>query len=299
MKNFIIPGLYENYRINILFLHFFKQHPEYFLDNVNISAIYGNFPFCTWDGGRAYINNNAHATLEEIQTLQKIYNYDLNIPMRFIFTNKLLEEEDCYDHFNNLVLQRCNNGMNEIVVNSPILEKYLKENYPQYKLISSTTKCITNKDLLKEEISNSNYNQVCLDYNLNKDWKFLETLSQEEKNKSEFLVNAVCGPGCPHRSAHYTLNSEYSLNYGKHFNMRGCYITHNNLYPVHNSVVITPEEIEKYHENGFSYFKLEGRSFPPIMHLNNLVKYMVKPEYQLFIIADLINQYNSNKVVVL
>ena len=66
MKNFIIPGLYENYRINILFLHFFKQHPEYFLDNVNISAIYGNFPFCTWDGGRAYINNNAHATLEEI-----------------------------------------------------------------------------------------------------------------------------------------------------------------------------------------------------------------------------------------
>ena len=97
--------------------------------------------------------------------------------MRFIFTNKLLEEEDCYDHFNNLVLQRCNNGMNEIVVNSPILEKYLKENYPQYKLISSTTKCITNKDLLKEEISNSNYNQVCLDYNLNKDWKFLETLS--------------------------------------------------------------------------------------------------------------------------
>jgi hypothetical protein len=24
--------------------------------------------------------------------------------MRFIFTNKLIEEKDCYDHFNNLVL---------------------------------------------------------------------------------------------------------------------------------------------------------------------------------------------------
>ena len=130
MQNFIVPGLYENYRINILFFDYLSQHPEYFIPNLNISAIYGNFPFCTWDGGRAYINNRHHSTVEEIQKLQKIYNYDFGIPMRFIFTNKLIEEQDCYDRFNNLVLSICNNGINEIVVNSPILEQYLRENYP-------------------------------------------------------------------------------------------------------------------------------------------------------------------------
>jgi hypothetical protein len=39
----MIPGLYENYKINILFLELLKYHPEYFYDNINIKAIFGNF----------------------------------------------------------------------------------------------------------------------------------------------------------------------------------------------------------------------------------------------------------------
>lgn len=296
MQNFIIPGLYENHKMNILFLDFFHNNPQYFYDNINIRAIYGNFPFCTWDGGRAYINQGNHATLEQIQLLQKIYNNDFNLPMRFIFTNKLIEENDCYDHFNNLVLQTCQNDMNEIVINSTILEQYIRENYPQYKIISSTTKCITNREEAKKEILNPNYIMTCLDYNLNKDYKFLESLSVEEKAKTELLVNAVCGPGCPHRADHYTLNSQYSLNYGKPFAMRGCYITYNNLYPFKNNVIITPEELKDYYEpNDFSYFKLEGRSFSAISHLCNLVKYMVKPEYHLYVIVQLTDAYNKSK----
>jgi hypothetical protein len=78
--------------------------------------------------------------------------------------------------------------------------------------------------------------------------------------------------------------------------MRGCYITYNNLYPFQNSVIITPEEINEYYEpNGFSYFKLEGRSFSATSHLCNLVKYMVKPEYQLYVIAQLTDSYNKFK----
>ena len=186
--------------------------------------------------------------------------------------------------------------MNEIVINSTILEQYIRENYPQYKIISSTTKCITNREEAKKEILNPNYIMTCLDYNLNKDYKFLESLSVEEKAKTELLVNAVCGPGCPHRADHYTLNSQYSLNYGKPFAMRGCYITYNNLYPFKNNVIITPEELKDYYEpNDFSYFKLEGRSFSAISHLCNLIKYMVKPEYHLYVIAQLTDIYNKSR----
>ena len=296
MKNYMIPGLYENYKINIIFFEFYKYHPEFFIDDINMRAIYGNFQFCSWDGGRIFMGSNSHATKEQIQTLQKIYNNDLNIPMRFVFTNKLIQEKDCHDRFNNIVLELCCNNMNEIVINSPILEKYIRENYPEYKFISSTTKCLTDLENAKKEINNSDYILTCIDYNLNKNYSFLESLSPEEKAKTELLVNAICGPGCPNRAQHYTLNSLYALNYGKLYSMKSCAIEHKNLYPVQNKVVINPEEIENYYyPNGFNNFKLEGRTFPAIEHLLNLVKYMVKPEYQMYVIAQLMDMYNTRK----
>ena len=296
MKNYMIPGLYEHYQMNIIFLEFYKYHPEFFNDNINMRAIYGNFQFCSWDGGRIFMGSNSHATKEQIQTLQKIYNNELNIPMRFIFTNKLIEEKDCYDRFNNLVLELCCNDMNEIVINSPILEEYLRKNYPNYKFISSTTKCLTDLENAKKEINNPNYILTCIDYNLNKNYSFLESLNPEEKAKTELLVNAICGPGCPNRAQHYTLNSLYALNYGKLYNMKNCAIEHKNLYPTQNKLVINPEEIDDYYyPNGFNNFKLEGRTFPVIEHLLNLVKYMVKSEYQMYVIAQLMDMYNTRK----
>jgi hypothetical protein len=45
--------------------------------------------------------------------------------MRFVFTNSLITQEDCYDHFNNMVLEICHNEMNEVVISSPILCDYI------------------------------------------------------------------------------------------------------------------------------------------------------------------------------
>ena len=289
MKKYMLPGLAENSRINIDFIRLLKEHPEYFYDNINVGAVFGNFKFCSWDGGRIFGEGaHLHSSKEEIQMLQNIYNNELNVPMRFVFTNNSLTQEDCYDRFNNLVLELCENGQNEIVINSPILEKYIRENYPNYKFISSTTKCLTNIEEAKSEILNSNYYLTCLDYNLNKNYKFLETLTQEEKNKTELLVNAICGPACPNRKNHYKLNSLYMLNYGKPYALRSCSIEHNNLYPRNDSVFISPEEIDNYYyPNGFTNFKLEGRTFSELDALLNLVRYMVKPEYQFYIISQL------------
>ncbi|MGN1342698.1 MAG: hypothetical protein ACI4VL_05760 [Bacilli bacterium] len=49
----------------------------------------------------------------------------------------------------------------------------------------------------KNEINNQNYKFICLDYNLNHNWTFLDSLNPEEKEKTEFLINPICGPGCP------------------------------------------------------------------------------------------------------
>lgn len=266
-----------------------------FYENISIGAVYGNFQFCTWDGGRIF-NSYQHATLEEIERLKFLYNIKYKVPMRFVFTNKLIEKEDCYDRFNNIVLTTCEDEMNEIVVNSSILEDYIRQNYPKYKIISSTTKCLTNKEDAKDELDNEDYFLICLDYNLNHANDFLDKLTPKQKNKTEFLVNAICPPACPNRSEHYRLNSLFSLNYGLAYNVRTCPIINNNLYPEKISTRIEPEEIFNiYKEKGFSYFKLEGRSFDRLTYICNLVKYMVKPEYHLYIIDIIfqsIDQFN-------
>ena len=52
------------------------------------------------------------------------------------------------------------------------MENYIRENYPKYKIISSTTKRILGHDAFLEEL-NKDYYQVCLDYDLNHDMELL------------------------------------------------------------------------------------------------------------------------------
>ena len=296
MIYFAIPGLYENKKANMFFYYMKQNHPECFYDDFNFDAFYGNFQVCIWDGGRIFPNYK-HATIEEIKDTIQLYNNIMKIPMRFIYTNTKIEKQHCYDRFCNIVTEMCENEMNEIVVNSPVLEEYLRKTYPKYKFISSTTKCLTNKQDFLKELHNEKYIRICLDYNLNKEKDFLFSLNQEEKDKCEFLINAICSVGCPNRKKHYDFNSIASLNYNKLYQLNFCTIPGDNLYPYEytSKIQLTSKDIrEEYALQGFSHFKLEGRTFLPTTHLGNLVRYMVKPEYQLFVITNTLKAVETN-----
>jgi hypothetical protein len=100
-----------------------------------------------------------------------------------------------------------NNGMNEVLVHSPLLEEYLREKYPNFKYISSTTKCILENPEIIEETDK--YYLTVLDYRKNNDFDFLSSLKHPEK--IELLVNAYCQPFCTQRTAHYDEISKYQL----------------------------------------------------------------------------------------
>lgn len=287
--NFMLPGFYEHYKLYSKILKLVKDHPEYMRENADIYCLYGNIPFCTWDGGRIFPEYQS-ATIEEMQEIQHTYNDIFNVKIRFVFTNCLLTQEDCYDTYNNIVLSVFNNSKNEIVVNSPILEEYIRTNYPNYTLISSTTKCITNLNDVKTEINKEQYKLICLDYNLNHNTKLLNGLSEQEKEKVELLINPICGPGCPHRKEHYRLNSLFSLSYGKKYKLRGCAIEEGIFFPSDWPTVIQPEELyTTYISNDFKYFKLEGRTLSDLDNLLTFSKYLIKPEYQFHFISKISN----------
>ena len=73
------------------------------------------------------------------------------------------------------------------------------------------------------------------------------------------------------------------MSYGKPYATQDCPIVYNTIHPSqcnsHNN--LSPEDIlNKYVPQGFSNFKLEGRTLGMFENMANLVRYMVKPEYQ-------------------
>lgn len=289
MVKFMLPGFYEHFNLNLNFIKMFKEMPQYFNDDIDIYAVYGNFQFCIFDGGRIF-NNYKQASLEQIEFIKNSFN-ELGVPLRLVFTNNQLEEEQFYDIFGNLILSICQNEINEIVIGSQSFENYIRKKYPMYSLVSSTTKCLKTQDLLQSELA-KDYKMVCLDYNLNKNMKMLKSLSKEQIDKCEFLINPICGAGCPNRLQHYNLNSLFSLTYGKPYPMEQCYIQNTSFHQdtLNSTVNLSPNEIFKiYAPMGFKYFKIEGRTWSDEELAMTYVYYMVKPKHQFFILSALLS----------
>lgn len=292
MVNYSIPGLYEHHSLNFALLEMMRSNPEWFYDDIKIEACYGNFQFCLFDGGRVF-QSYKQTTKEEIEEITNIYNHEFNIPIRLIFTSNQLKPEHYTDRFCNIVLEACSKYPNQIVLVDDKLKEYIESKYSNYQYISSTTKCIVSPKQFKEELARPDFFEVCLDYNLNKNFNLLDALNEEEKEKVEFLINAICPAGCPNRKEHYKLNSLMHLNYGKDYRVPSCPIVGSTIDPetMKSTNNLSPDEIYNiYAPKGFKHFKLEGRTLSDLENACNYVRYMVKPEYKYLVLQILLEK---------
>lgn len=283
---FHLPGLRYNFPLNMFWASLLEQHPELFREGVEIGSFFGVFPTALWNGGRltpAYDQCDANFINHVIKSAN-----DKGIPVRYTFTNPLLNEHDLADPFCNFCMQAGDNGMNEVMIFSPILEKYLREKYPSYAFNSSTCKEIKDVDELNAEIDRP-YKYVVLDYNLNNKWDFLDKV--EHKEKLEVLINTLCEPGCKRRGEHYrqiakdqrtillnrTLPADKQIPI-KHWHCD--YGEYNCIHTIQNyPTFISPEDIwEKYVPAGINNFKIEGRTANLFSLLDTYCFFMVKPE---------------------
>ena len=157
-----LPGFCVFRVLNQVLMNMMKAHPDYFNDGYEIGSAYGTFPGAIWNGGRAVVGS---VSKKQIEAILNIYN-SRGVPVRFTWTNSLIGEKECYDTYCNLIMKLADNGLNQVLVNSPALEKYLTENYPSFKRITSTTKRINDPDKLLEELG-KDFFLVVLDYDLN------------------------------------------------------------------------------------------------------------------------------------
>lgn len=284
---FHLPGLRYNFPINMILLSLMKRCPHFFREGVEIASFFGEFPTSLWNGGRFSGGDQCDARF--VKEVIKQYNGQ-GIPIRYTFTNPLLTEEDMKDPYCNFVMKAADNGMNEVIVYSPILEDYIRKNYPRFKINSTTCKEILTFEALNDELR-KDYNMVVLDQNLNN--HFDEYHKIIDIPRCEVLVNACCTPQCPRRAEHYRMISQqqrvalanrslppekkipvpsWKCQYGEKTSL---YVTKN--YPTH----ISPDAIwEKYVPMGFCNFKIEGRTANIFLLIDTYCYYLCKPEYR-------------------
>lgn len=278
-----LPGLFEFYGLYREFLPLFREHREYFYDWCDIGSIYGAPADCVWGGGRVGFGEN---NPKEVLALMKEYG----ISARLTFSNSLLRTEHLSDKKCNYLCSMFgekNEIQNGVIIHSDLLLEYLKNKYPEFYFVSSTTKVLIDFEQLKHEMNRNDFLYVVPDFRLNKELDKLNRLSEKQKDKVEFLCNECCWFGCADRKKCYETVSRKNL--GEKFTEHRCAAPDAESGYKFSKAMTNPgfigiDDIKNiYMPMGFSNFKIEGRSLGSALILEFLLYYMTKPEYQIHV----------------
>ena len=276
-----LPGLFEFIDFYRAFLPLYREHRDWFYDWCEIGSIYGAPADCLWGGGRAGFGEDRP---EDAAALTREYG----ISARLTFSNSLLRAEHLADRRCNTLCALFEKGgsvPNGVILTSDLLLGYLRENYPCFYFVSSTTKVLRDFSQLEAELDRPDFSFVVPDFRLNKAFDRLNALPEELKRKVEFLCNECCWFACPARKACYENVSRRNL--GEDCPEHRCVSpTASRGYrfsdAMENPGFIGLEDIRKnYLPKGFSQFKIEGRSLGSAVLLEFLLYYLTKAEYRL------------------
>ncbi|MDD7408771.1 MAG: hypothetical protein SOV71_05065 [Anaerovoracaceae bacterium] len=276
---FHLPGLFEFYEFYRVFLPLFYGHREYFYDWAEIGSIYGAPGDCVWGGGRTGCGDSDPRDVKAMME-------EFSISARLTFSNSLLRQEHLADARCNRLCQLFQKPgqRNGIIIYSDLLLRYIEEHYPEYYFVSSTTKVITDFGEFRDELDRAEFSYVVPDFRLNPRFEDLAELTQEEKDKTEFLANECCWFQCPTRKECYQAVSRLALGEKSDHICSSPDAAEGYVFSkaMENPGFISKDAIlNRYMPMGFSNFKIEGRSLGSALILEFLLYYMTKPEYQL------------------
>ena len=308
--HFFLCGAFESFDFIHVFLKKAKECPWMIKDNAVIESVFGS-PTCIWNGGRALAD--VYYNKKHLQTIHDTYA-DLGVKVRLIFTNPFLNEHDLHDRYCNLVMNIFQDLAPEVVINSPLLEEYLRSKYPTVSFISSTTKRLRSSEAQLKEF-NHDYKYICLDYDYNYDFEFLDSIQEKDKDRVEILINSTCPKGCNARVLHQEFSAKRQLEYDSDRDCKSDKFskecpkmnpimtppssedsTKKDLYFGTNYIL--PQDLDKYLDKGFSHFKIQGRELRTSLLFSEFFPYIIKPEFYPMAIS-IINNSKANPYKIL
>ena len=282
-----LPGLFEFIDFYRVFLPLYREHRDWFYDWCEIGSLYGAPADCLWGGGRVGFGEDRP---EDAAALTAEYG----ISARLTFSNSLLRPEHLEDRKCNALcalFEKSGAGQNGVILASDLLLDYLAKRYPGFYFVSSTTKVLRDFSRLEKELERPEFRFVVPDFRLNKAFDRLERLDECKRAKLEFLCNECCWFDCPERKACYENVSRRNL--GEDCPEHVCASPSASRGYRFSDAMENPGFIgirdirERYLPNGFSQFKIEGRSLGSALLLEFLLYYLTKPEYQLKVREEL------------
>ena len=295
MIQFTVPDFYEKGQFNLAWMAFMKMYPEKF-EQCRVSSVYGSFPLMIWAGGRQNkVDNINFVGLEDVRRIFSMFNSN-GVGVVLTFTNSLLQKEHLGDFYCNSVLEiLAGSSLNAVLVNSPVLEVYIRNSYPELKIYRSTTTC-------SKDLSEARYDRIVVDFTLNNSPSLRNAvLTKEQRQRVEIILNDTCPPYCPYRKVHYEYISQYNLQGGlgrieplqpwkcQHPEYKTSF--YKNLQ---NPATISVDQMKFYHDSlGFSHFKIVGREYNPVQLAEIYTYYMVKPEHQAEVMSWAIYHFSN------
>lgn len=285
MITYTLPDFTAGLGLNLYFARLLAAHPEWAIEGVRIGSVYGCFPGCIFNGGRAYLRDPY--TPEQMErTFSTLDEYGLEA--RLTLTNMLIEPKHLSDTHFLSIMEAARGHRVGAIVYSEAVDAFLRERHPGMHRTLSTTREILDVEELNE--ATRAFDMVVLNYEKHRDQGFLRRI--EQPAKVEVMVNEFCHVGCPHRQEHYLRNSQDQI--GGVMRPFACVQPPSTAFFRHepnHPVILTNDDVRRMHdEYGFENFKIVGRGVVFATVLEALVYYLVRPEYREVVKRDVARQ---------
>lgn len=284
IKKFSLPDYYGKYRYILKILEYKETHPNLFYLDREIDNCYGAHPDILWTGGR----NVEHDQNISMSDILDGYNKYPKVELRHVCTNLFITPEIANDYKTNFFMSKFLRSNDKLIVANPLLIDYIKEKYPNTKLVYSTTMNITDIDEINKITKDNIY---VMNYNYNNNDKYLAQLKHPEN--IEVLCGEPCIPNCSTRMNHYECISKIILGQAKidDFECPNGSESRSIRDIMQLPTAITSKRIDELANMGIQYFKISGRNLQVPKWLALIVYYLVLPSQRDNVYVELLDSW--------
>lgn len=237
------------------------------LKDLNVYEVYGKLTKDIIGGCRPTVvlgNIDKRKLEREIKTA-----HALGIEFNYILNSSCLNNIEYSRHgvkeINKLLDYLSQVQADTLTVTIPYLAKYIRANFPHFKISVSTLSGVDN--LKKYELwQDLGVESINLAVSANRDFELLAYLSKKAKCKTKIMVNQCCELDCIYYDYHTNINSHQSqkfLGFPLEFCSFNCkYRRTKDLSQLLKSPWVRPEDLEIYEKYGISLFKIVQRQDP-------------------------------------
>ena len=272
MIQIALPMFFTNFKFNQSFISFCNLFPESLKIPVNFSSVYGNFPYCYFEGN---INNN-YGSLALYEDFSKISFLSLK-PIRFDCSNIFITLDDLFNNQLNTFLKLNEMPCNTIEISNLSILNNFKEKFPNFNFILSKNINLispASEEIYQEFIKSNLFTLIELPSSFKANVANLHL----PKNKIEFTILERCK--CYNNNE---INNCAMIEHKNQINFSNKTI-YNDCSKLndYNDITIDYNEFEMLISLGYKNFKIDTCPLNQLLNFNNyLIKFFIKPEYQL------------------